>query len=108
MLWSAILVVADFVFYVVLTPIWIGLRAVAWLAEFRRAPALEAAESRSAPRRSGPTPVAAASRHDVGDDLDELRAAKYRADAASSSAIAGREAVVDEPRYTGRRSSSPS
>ena len=34
--WWLILVVADFVFYVVLTPIWIGLRAVAWLAEFRR------------------------------------------------------------------------
>jgi len=26
---------ADFVFYVLLTPIWIGLRVVAWLAEFR-------------------------------------------------------------------------
>jgi hypothetical protein len=34
-LWWAILVVADVVFYVVLTPIWMGLRAVAWLAEFR-------------------------------------------------------------------------
>ena len=34
-LWSLILVVADFVFYVLLTPIWIGLRTVAWLAEFR-------------------------------------------------------------------------
>jgi hypothetical protein len=34
-LWIAILVVADVVFYVLLTPIWIGLRAVAWLAEFR-------------------------------------------------------------------------
>jgi hypothetical protein len=34
-LWWAILVVADFVFYVLLTPIWIGLRAIAWLAEFR-------------------------------------------------------------------------
>ena len=34
-LWSSILVVADFVFYVLLTPIWMGLRAVAWLAEFR-------------------------------------------------------------------------
>jgi len=34
-LWSAILVVADFVFYVLLTPIWIGLRTAAWLAEFR-------------------------------------------------------------------------
>ena len=34
-LWWAILVVADVVFYVVLTPIWIGLRTVAWLAEFR-------------------------------------------------------------------------
>ena len=34
-LWWAILVVADVVFYVVLTPIWMGLRALAWLAEFR-------------------------------------------------------------------------
>ena len=34
-LWWAILVVADFVFYILLTPIWIGLRVVAWLAEFR-------------------------------------------------------------------------
>jgi len=34
-LWIAILVLADIVFYVLLTPIWIGLRAVAWLAEFR-------------------------------------------------------------------------
>jgi hypothetical protein len=34
-LWWALIVVADFIFYVVLTPIWIGLRVVAWLAEFR-------------------------------------------------------------------------
>ena len=34
-LWWAILVVADIVFYILLTPIWIGLRVVAWLAEFR-------------------------------------------------------------------------
>lgn len=34
-LWWLILVAADVVFYVLLTPIWIGLRAVAWLAEFR-------------------------------------------------------------------------
>ena len=34
-LWWAILLVADFVFYVLLTPIWMGLRAVAWLAELR-------------------------------------------------------------------------
>src|SRR5262249_62028218 len=34
-LWVALLVFADFMFYVVLTPIWMGLRAVAWLAEFR-------------------------------------------------------------------------
>jgi hypothetical protein len=33
-LWWAILVVADFVFYVLLTPIWMGLRTLAWLAEF--------------------------------------------------------------------------
>ncbi|MHB8649797.1 MAG: hypothetical protein ACYDBR_06415 [Gaiellaceae bacterium] len=32
-LWWTILVLADIVFYVVLTPIWMGLRAVAWLAE---------------------------------------------------------------------------
>lgn len=34
-LWWAMLVVADVVFYVLLTPIWMGLRAVAWTAEFR-------------------------------------------------------------------------
>ena len=34
-IWWTMIVVADIVFYVVLTPIWIGLRAVAWLAEFR-------------------------------------------------------------------------
>jgi hypothetical protein len=33
--WVALLVFADFVFYVLLTPIWMGLRAIAWLAEFR-------------------------------------------------------------------------
>jgi hypothetical protein len=35
LLWFAALGVADIIFYVLLTPIWIGLRAVAWLAEFR-------------------------------------------------------------------------
>ena len=34
-MWWALIVVADFVFYVLLTPIWIGLRAIAWHAEFR-------------------------------------------------------------------------
>ena len=34
-LWWLLLLVADVVFYVVLTPLWMGLRAVAWLAEFR-------------------------------------------------------------------------
>jgi len=34
-LWVAMLAFADFLFYVLLTPIWLGLRAVAWLAEFR-------------------------------------------------------------------------
>jgi hypothetical protein len=34
-IWWAILVVADVVFYVLLTPVWIGLRAAAWVAEFR-------------------------------------------------------------------------
>ena len=33
--WLAILAVALVVFYVLLTPVWIGLRAAAWLAEFR-------------------------------------------------------------------------
>jgi hypothetical protein len=34
-LWVAMLVIADIMFYVLLTPIWLGLRAAAWLAEFR-------------------------------------------------------------------------
>ena len=34
-LWLTILVAADLVFYVFLTPVWLGLRALAWLAEWR-------------------------------------------------------------------------
>ena len=34
-LWWMVLLVADVVFYVLLTPIWIGLRTLAWIAEFR-------------------------------------------------------------------------
>ena len=34
-LWAAVLAVAVVVFYVILTPIWIGLRVAAWTAEFR-------------------------------------------------------------------------
>ena len=33
--WWLLLVLADIVFYVVLTPIWLGIRATAWLAEYR-------------------------------------------------------------------------
>ena len=34
-LWLTILAVADLVFYVLLTPLWLGLRGAAWLAEWR-------------------------------------------------------------------------
>ena len=34
-LWWVLLAAADLVFYVLLTPIWIGLRVIAWTAEFR-------------------------------------------------------------------------
>jgi hypothetical protein len=33
--WWAALGVALVLFYVVLTPLWLGLRGLAWLAEFR-------------------------------------------------------------------------
>jgi hypothetical protein len=33
--WWLLLVAADVVFYVLLTPIWLGLRATAWIAELR-------------------------------------------------------------------------
>jgi hypothetical protein len=33
--WWIELAAGMFVFYVLLTPIWIGLRVLAWLAEFR-------------------------------------------------------------------------
>ena len=46
-LWWTILVFADILFYVLLTPIWIGLRAVAWLAEFRARRRRETARSQS-------------------------------------------------------------
>ena len=35
-LWWSLMVVADVLFYVLLTPIWMGLRVVAWLAEYRQ------------------------------------------------------------------------
>jgi hypothetical protein len=35
-LWGLALLVGDIIFYVLLTPIWIGLRSLAWIAEFRR------------------------------------------------------------------------
>jgi hypothetical protein len=35
-LWWTLIVLADLVFYVLLTPIWLGLRVFAWLAEFGR------------------------------------------------------------------------
>ena len=34
-MWYASLGVAVALFYVILTPLWIGLRAAAWVAEFR-------------------------------------------------------------------------
>jgi hypothetical protein len=34
-MWLVILAFADVFFYVVLTPVWMGLRALAWLADFR-------------------------------------------------------------------------
>ncbi len=33
--WWLVLAVGDLVFYVLLTPVWIGLRVLAWVAEFR-------------------------------------------------------------------------
>ena len=33
--WLAILAAADIVFYVLLTPLWLGLRGAAWVAEWR-------------------------------------------------------------------------
>lgn len=33
--WWTLLGVAVVVFYVILTPVWIGLRAAAWVAEFK-------------------------------------------------------------------------
>lgn len=34
-LWSTLLAAAVVLFYVLLTPIWLGLRAAAWAAELR-------------------------------------------------------------------------
>jgi hypothetical protein len=34
-LWWFLLLVSDVLFYVVLTPIWLGLRVAAWVAELR-------------------------------------------------------------------------
>jgi hypothetical protein len=34
-LWWAILAVAALLFYFLLAPVWLGLRGLAWIAEFR-------------------------------------------------------------------------
>jgi len=34
-LWSVLLLVALVVFYGLFTPVWFGLRSIAWLAEYR-------------------------------------------------------------------------
>lgn len=34
-LWGSLLGLAVVLFYVILTPVWIGLRVAAWVAEFR-------------------------------------------------------------------------
>jgi hypothetical protein len=34
-IWWVTLGVADVIFYVLLTPLWLGLRALAWFAELR-------------------------------------------------------------------------
>jgi hypothetical protein len=33
--WWSLLFVGDLIFYVLLTPIWLGLRGAAWVAELR-------------------------------------------------------------------------
>ena len=34
-IWWAALLFADLLFYVLITPLWVGLRGLAWIAEFR-------------------------------------------------------------------------
>ncbi len=34
-LWFTLMAAADVVFYVILTPVWLGLRGAAWVAELR-------------------------------------------------------------------------
>jgi hypothetical protein len=34
-LWSFLFLLGDLVFYVLLTPLWLGLRGAAWIAELR-------------------------------------------------------------------------
>ena len=54
-MWWVLLGIAVVLFYVVLTPVWIGLRAVAWLAEFRaRGAARETIDAACLPQRESP------------------------------------------------------
>ncbi len=50
-LWWALIAIADFVFYVLLTPIWMGLRAIAWTAEWRQRRRTSSGSSPSADTR---------------------------------------------------------
>jgi hypothetical protein len=49
-LWWCLMLLGDVVFYVVLSPIWLGLRGAAWVAEFRAR-----AADRAGRRRRGGT-----------------------------------------------------
>ena len=49
--WAVEMAVGIVVFYILLTPIWIGLRALAWAAEFRAR--RRSAGGQSPPARSG-------------------------------------------------------
>ena len=96
-LWWAILVVADIVFYVLLTPIWIGLRVVAWLAEFRaRRTRLERREDARLERLFAVGADAVAARIRLRrDDLAQLRPDVVRACSVVERDARG-EALADE------------
>lgn len=51
-LWWVLLALGMFIFYVALTPLWVGLRALAWVAEFRARRQSRSARGQSPPARS--------------------------------------------------------
>ncbi len=88
--WWTILLAADFVFYVLLTPLWLGLRGAAWVAEWRSRRRSQASDAFHSRPRAAASEAAEATVGVADDD----NGAPSRQKPCKRRAVAGR-AVSD-------------